>query len=74
MSGGKPKIIIPAVASRYHAMIGILISDMFAARNLRIVTTISIAAHIAEISTKVMPSSQTSELTPAVNSRPESGG
>ena len=55
-------------------MIGILVNDMFAARNFRIVTTISIAAHMAEISTKVMPNSQTSELTPGVNSLPDSGG
>ena len=50
----------------YQANSGILSSDMPGARILRIVTMISTAAAIAEISTKVMPISQTSALMPGV--------
>ena len=48
------------------AKIGIRSSDMPGARIFRIETTISMASDSAEISTKVMPSSQTSALMPGV--------
>ena len=50
----------------YQAKIGMRSSDMPGARIFRIDTTISIASASAEISTKVMPSSHTSELMPGV--------
>ena len=50
----------------YQPKIGMRSSDMPGARILRIETTISIASDSAEISTKVMPSSQTSALMPGV--------
>ena len=73
MSGGKPTSIIITVTSMYQTNSGIRSSDMPAVRRLRIETAISTAAQIAEISTKVTPSSQTSALTPGVNGRLDSG-
>lgn len=57
----------------YQAKTGILSRDMPGARNLRIVTMISIAALIAEISTKVMPRSQMSALIPGLYCDDDSG-
>ncbi len=48
----------------YQAKIGMRVSDMPGDRSFRMVTMISIAAESAEISTNVIPSSQTSALIP----------
>src|SRR5690606_15813501 len=64
ISGGKPNSIMNATISRYHAMIGMRLKVMPGARTFSTDTMISIAAEIADISTNVMPSSQTSELMP----------
>jgi hypothetical protein len=64
ISGGKPTMIISAVTSMYQANIGIWCSDMPAARVRRIDTAMSMAAAMAAISMKVMPSSQKSALRP----------
>jgi len=74
ISGGKAVRIITATTSAYHAKIGILSSDMPGARYFRMVTVISTAAQMAEISTKVMPSSQKSELIPGLPMVDDSGG
>ena len=57
----------------YHANRGMRLSDMPGARSFRIDTKISIAAVTADISTKVMPSSQTSALMPGVKGCEDSG-
>jgi hypothetical protein len=73
ISGGKATSIISAVTSRYQANNGIRAIPMPGARSFSTVTTISIAAQIAEISTKVTPSSQTSALIPGVYAFDASG-
>ena len=72
-SGGKPTTIMKATTSRYHAKSGIRLSDMPAVRTLRMLATISTPAQRADTSTKVTPSSQTSELMPEVKGFPDSG-
>ena len=57
----------------YQAKIGRRRSSMPGARQYRMVTTISIAAQTAEISTKVTPSNQTSALMPGVCALPDNG-
>ncbi len=64
ISGGKPTTIINAMARMYQANSGILCSAMPWVRVRRIDTTSSTPAESAEISTKVMPSSQKSEPGP----------
>jgi hypothetical protein len=52
------------VTRMYHAKIGIRSRLMPGARNFRMLTVISVAAAMAEISTKVIPISQKSGLIP----------
>src|SRR5690606_22971843 len=64
ISGGKPKMIIKLVTRMYQQNSGICWSDILAVRVRIIDTTSSTAADTAEISTKVIPSSQKSEFGP----------
>ena len=73
ISGGKPNTIISAITRMYQAYSGILCSAMPLVRVRRIETTSSTPALTAEISTKVMPSSQKSELTPGMCAELDSG-
>ena len=68
ISGGKPTTIISAMARMYHANSGILCSAMPWVRVRKIDTTSSTPAESADISTKVMPSSQKSEPKSGANS------
>ncbi len=73
INGGKPTTIIMAITRMYQAYSGILCSAMPLVRVRRIDTTSSTPADTAEISTKVMPSSQKSEFTPGVCAELDSG-
>ena len=72
-SGGKPTTIISAVISMYQAKIGIRASDILGARILRIVTESSMPTAMDEISTRVIPSSQMSELMSGEYASEDSG-
>jgi hypothetical protein len=72
-SGGNAARIIPEVTRLAHAKTGIRASVIPGARDRRTRTMISIAATIAEISTKVTPSNQKSRFRPGENSLVVSG-
>ena len=74
ISGGKPKMIISAMARMYQQKIGICRRDIPLVRVRRIDTTSSTPALIAEISTKVMPSNQKSGPLPGENTPLLNGG
>src|SRR5690554_8159635 len=64
IKGGKPKMIISAIARMYQQNSGIRLRDIPWARVRRIDTTSSTPADMAEVSTKAMLSKQKSEPGP----------